>query len=209
MVFSKGRVKSSSLMGPVITILLIAIIVMTGLTVKKSFEAQSVSPEDDAVKRLTEIANEYPDNLDARLKLAYAYQKQAKWDEAREIYEGVLKVDENNQAALYNLSVIALDNKDYKDAEKRFKELLAKHPSHMLGLAALSEMYLEQKKPDLAIQNIDKALGYRPDIIDFRITKAKAYEMKGQKDKARAEYQAVLRYVPDEPRAIEGLAKLK
>lgn len=209
MVISKGGIKASSLMSTVIIILSIAIFVMVGMTVKKSFEAQSVTPEEDTIKRLTEAANEFPDNLDIRLKLAYSYQKQEKWDEAREIYMDVLKADAGNQAAMYNLAVIAFDNKDYKDAEKRLKELLAKHPSHMLGLAALSELYLEQKKPDIAIQHIDKALGYRPDIIDFRLTKAKAYEMKGQKDKARAEYQAVLKYVPDEPRAIEGLAKLK
>lgn len=209
MVVTKGTGKSSSFMVTVILLLLIAITLMGILTAKRFFEAQATSPEDDTIKRLTEIANDSPDDLEARVRLAYAYQKQGRWDEASEIYQDVLKADEGNQAALYNLGVIAVDNKDYQDAQKRFEALLAKYPSHLLGLAALGELYVELKKPDLAIQTIDRALGYRPDIVDFRIIKAKAYEAKGLKDKAREEYKAVLKYVPDDPRATEGLAKLK
>lgn len=209
MAVMKSQKKSSSLISVLITLLLIAIVVLAGLTVKKSFEASAITPEEDTIKRLTAFVNKYPEDLDARVKLAYAYQEQSKWDEARDIYLDVIKVDSTNQAAMYHLGVIAIDNKDYPEAEKRFKELLAKHPSHLLGMAALSELYVTQKKPDLAIKTIDTALGYRPDIVDFRIIKAKAYELKGQKDKARAEYQAALKYAPGEPRATEGLAKLK
>ncbi len=206
---SVTKAKKGSLNSTIIIILLIAIVVMGLLTGKRFLEASRVDPVDNEIENLTEIVNENPENLEARIALAYTYQKQKEWDQAREIYEDVLRVDSANQAAMYNLAVIALDNKQYDDAEKKFKELLTKYPDHLLGLQAMGEIYLEQKKPDLAIQYVDKAIKFRPDIIDFHFVKAAAYEAKGDKAKAKAEYQVILKYVPENPRATEALSKLK
>lgn len=203
------KAKKRSQNTTIILILLIAIAVMGILTGKRLLETARIDPVEDNIKNLTEIVNDNPENLDARLALAYTYQKQKQWDQAREIYEDVLRVDSANQTAMYHLGVIDFDNKQYDDAEKKFKALVEKYPDHLLGLQALGEIYLEKKKPDLAIQHIDKAIQFRPDIIDFHFVKAAAYEQKGDKAKAKAEYQAVLKYVPENKRATDALAKLK
>lgn len=201
--------KTNSINYLIIIILLIAIAIMSILTVKKFFESQRIDPADADIRQLTEIVNKNPDNLDARLKLAYTYQLQEKWDEARSVYEDVLKVDATNQGALYNLAVIAFNNKDYAEAEKGFKKVIKLYPGHLLALAALSNLYLDQKKPDLAIQTIDKAIKMRADVVDFHITKGKAYEQKGDKNKAKMEYKAALKYVPDNPEALKALSRLE
>ena len=84
----------------------------------------------DARLRVAEAAvAQRPDDLDARLRLAFAYQRDALDREALEQYKKVLAVDPGNQGALYNTGLkvyTTLDFDMYKMAEQVAREQIKK-----------------------------------------------------------------------------------
>lgn len=207
-----GKRKAANGTLTIMLVLLIAIAIMGILVAKKYITVgQVVDPEELAIKELTEQVNSYPEDIQSRASLAYGLQSQQDFDGAREQYNEVLKVDPNNHAALYNLGEIARINENPKEAEKYYKQLLSKAPSHVLGNLRLSQLYVEQKKYDDAIKIVDSMLVYNSakDKIEFYLVKGQAYEKKGDKTKAKEAYQKVLSFIPDNPEAKEAVARLK
>lgn len=199
---------SSSLITTVMILLLIAIAVMGIMTVKKFFEAQQTTLTAVDIKDLTKIVNDNPDSIEARLRLAFAFQKEERYDEAREQYLEVLKVEPLNQGALFNLGEIDRVNKNYVGAETRFKLLLKNYEYHVLGSWSLGQVYLETKKYDEAIKLMDKMLVGSPNTVDFIIIKAEALAKKGNKAQAKAVYKSALKFDPENKtvkQALEGL----
>lgn len=206
---TKHRRKSSFWEYTLVAIFLIAVTGMGVLTALRFIETQTVDPEENNINVLTEAANDNPDDMEVRLKLAYIYQQQEKWDDAKGVYSGVLKVDPKNQGALYNMAIIAASNGDYDEAEQGFKNLIQIYPGHLLSMIALSKLYVEEKKPDLALEYINKAIKISPQYADLYIIKGQAYELKGDKTSAKSQYQTSLKYIPEHPDALKGLERLK
>lgn len=195
-----------------VLVILIAITVMGILTAKKYFEVgRTVDPNEVVVDQLNEIIKENPNSVEAMAALAFQYQKNGDFDSAKEQYNEVLKIDPKNPGALYNMAVIAKEMQDEKASEEWYKKLLKERPSHLLGAVGLGNLYVEQKKADEAIKLIDGAMKYTAafDKVELYIIRAKAYELKGDKVKAKQNYNTALKYVPDNKEAKAGLEKLK
>lgn len=205
----RKKKKSAGFASTIILLLLIGIAALGFMTVKKYFESQQSTPEQIQIKEFTKFVNEYPDNLQGRLALAYAYQRTERYDEAREQYLEVLNVSPGEPAALYNLGEIARINKDYKDAEAQLTKLLKDQKTHLLGNISLGQVYLETKQYDKAIKTLDGMIEVTPHIVDLHYLKGQAYAKKGDKVKAKAAYEQVLKYDPTSKAAKQGLAELK
>lgn len=112
-------------------------------------------------------------------------------------------------AANYNLGVIAVEQKNYAEAEKYFTKVLTTDPSHVLAAYGLGQMYFTQEKFDKVVDTMDRVLKSNPQNASLHSLKAKALEKLGKVTEAKTEYSAVLKYIPDDKDANEALKRLK
>jgi tetratricopeptide (TPR) repeat protein len=194
----------------IIIVLSVALVSMALLTAYKFFVREpTVDPKENDLKFYLESLKQDPKDIDRIAALGYAYQLADKFPEARQQYLEVIKKNPKHLASLYNLGVIAQKEKKYPEAEKYFNKAISYTPDHVLAGVGLGEVYLEMQQYNKAITTVDKMLKVRPDVVNLRLVKAKALEKKGEKPRAKAEYQQVLRFVPDNQDARDGLARIK
>ena len=99
----------------------------------------------------------------------------------------------------------------------QFKELVGKGLSPQgadtkLTVAAAVELaaaYIGQEKWDEAIKLYTYALTYDPNAADILSMRGWAYLEKGSEASATVDFNEALRYLPDDPRTLEGLKKLE
>ena len=194
----------------IILVLLVANILVGILTIKKYIAKEpTVDPQIVQLKNYMEKVNASPTDINNRLQLAYTLQIMNQYDQAKEQYMEVLKIEEGNLAANYNLGVIAQTEKRYPEAEEYYNKVLTLKANHVIAAIGLGETYLAQEKYDDTITVADKVLELEPGKTDLHLLKARAYEQKGDTEKAAEQYNAVLKYIPDDPEAVEGLKRVK
>ena len=206
----KQQGKISIPMLVIILVLLAANILVGILTIKKYIAKEpTVDPQIVQLKNYMEKVNASPTDINNRLQLAYTLQIMNQYDQAKEQYMEVLKIEEGNLAANYNLGVIAQTEKRYPEAEEYYNKVLTLKANHVIAAIGLGETYLAQEKYDDTITVADKVLELEPGKTDLHLLKARAYEQKGDTEKAAEQYNAVLKYIPDDPEAVEGLKRVK
>lgn len=194
----------------VVLILLIAIVVFVILIAKTYLVKEpTIEPVDLEIQKYNEEVAANPDLLAPRLSLAYAYQKTGDLEKAKAHYNEALKIEEKDQGAIYNLGVIALEEKKVDEAEKYFKQVTEINPNHVLGVLGLADLYIGQKKYDLAVAALDKALAQNARVVDLHMKKGEALEKKGDVAKAKEAYKMVVKYVPQHAEAKAALERLK
>lgn len=168
-------------------------------------QATPATVAEDAWKAAVE---KDPEDVEARLNLAYAYQQQQEWEAALEQYAEVLKRDPQNLAALYNKGVVLLQQGKTKEAEAALWDVLKVAPDHVLAAKALGEIYLSQKHYKSALFTVEPVLKSQPQYADLQYIAGYASEQLGRRDAAIAYYRAALQYAPDMTEAKEGLKRL-
>lgn len=149
-----------------------------------------------------------PEDIEARLNLAYSYQQQQEWDAAMQQYAEVLKRDPQNLAALYNKGVVLLQQGKAKEAEAALWDVLKVAPDHVLAAKTLGELYISQKHYKSALFTVEPVLKTQPQYADLQYIAGYASEQLGKRDAAIAYYRAALQYAPDMLEAKEGLKRL-
>lgn len=149
-----------------------------------------------------------PEDVEARLGLAYAYQQQQRWSDALTEYEEVLRRDPKNLAAMYNRGVVLLAEGRTKEAEAALWDVLEEAPDHVLAAKTLGELYLSQKHYKSALFTVEPVLESQPQYADLQYIAGYACEQLGKRDEAISHYRAALEYAPDMTEAKEGLERL-
>jgi tetratricopeptide (TPR) repeat protein len=134
-----------------------------------------------AERELKTAVTESPNDAKARLALGQLYANGQRWPEAFDAFEAILKTDPGNWGALYQVGKTgAVSGQRLDRAEECLKRYLAHTPGH--------------QEPPLANTH-------------FRL--GGVYEKKGDKTKARAEYQEAVRLDPKLEDAKKALEKVK
>src|SRR5262249_30392796 len=132
-------------------------------------------------RELKAAVQESPANPKARLALGQLYASSERWPDAFEAFEAILKADPNNWDALYQVGRTgAVSGQRLDRAEECLKRYLGHAPT-------------PQEAP---LANAHFRLGM-------------VYEKKGDKAKARAEYQEAVRLDPHLEDAKKALEKVK
>jgi tetratricopeptide (TPR) repeat protein len=84
-------------------------------------------------------------------------------EEARKIYESVLKRSPKNHVALNNIGITYYYQEDSGNAERFFKQSLAIEPNYVKALANLGKLYYESERQEESLTLINKALGIEKD----------------------------------------------
>jgi tetratricopeptide (TPR) repeat protein len=134
-----------------------------------------------AERELKAAVQESPANPRGRLSLGQLYASQERWNDAFDAFEALLKADPDNWDALYQLGRTGAVSGQRLD---RAAECLKRYVGHTPG---------SQEAP--------------PANAHFRL--GMVYEKKGDKPRARAEYQEAVRLDPSLEDAKKALAKVK
>ncbi len=121
-----------------------------------------------AEKKL-DVAYAYvPDNSETVFALGNLRLAQQKTDDALAFYWAVLSIDPKHKGALNNLGVIALDSRDYANAETWFRRAAQIDPANAKTHFLLAKTFLGKGNREAAQAEIDAALRLKPDQPEFR-----------------------------------------
>lgn len=149
-----------------------------------------------------------PQQADAHLQLAYAYQEDGKYDKALAEYAKALTIDPKNTAAYYNKGLIYERLGISDKALSAFWAVLNIDPTHELAAKELGKYYAAHKEYRSLVIAVRPAAEARPEMADLQYLLGFAYENIGHPDWAAERYRMALRYVPDMAEAKAGLIRL-
>ncbi|MFC2152737.1 tetratricopeptide repeat protein [Bacteroidota bacterium] len=169
-----------------------------------------------SVKRAKEQAEEiikYSPSEGQKL-MAEIYLKEGKIDLALEMYNELIKNEPNNTGLYYQLGMIYQKTKNFEEAFNTFEKALEINPK------AFDSMYQIGRTAVFSKQNLDRGVecfkeylkfdhpsnlpGH--DAVHWRL--GMLYEIKGEKDLAKIEYEKAIKLNPEDSKYKEALAKL-
>jgi tetratricopeptide (TPR) repeat protein len=162
-----------------------------------------------ATKKATEVA---PNFTNANLQLALLYDTTGQKQQAKPLYEQVLRTQPDNPIALNNLAfMLAESGNDLDQALTMAQRARQRVPNDLNVADTLGYIYIKKNLPDSAIPIYRELIQKQPSRPTFRYHLAMALMQKGDKASAKRECQAALQQKPDrgeETQIRELMAKL-
>jgi Flp pilus assembly protein TadD len=119
--------------------------------------------------------------------LGNAYYQIGDFAKAAEYYRKVIELDPGNSYAYNNLGAVLLQSGRFEEAAAPFQKVLQFSPDAQ-AYSNLGIAYFYQKKYDQAITAYEKAVQLVPNSDMFVGNLAEAYDLAGQKDRARTTF---------------------
>ncbi len=108
-----------------------------------------------------------PTSTDIIYALAMLYQNNEDFEEAKNNYQTILKIDSTHQNSLYNMGFIALAIKnDYNLAIQYFNKVILINTNHAMAYYARATCYEAQKKNQLAKDDYKQCIQINPNFFD-------------------------------------------
>lgn len=193
-----------------ILVLLLAVMAVGGYALRGALTRHPAAgtAEELAVQKAEDAVKLAPDDTDARMELAFAYQQAKRYEEALKQYDLVLDASPRNTAALYNKGLVYMAMGESKQAESMWWDVLGADPEHVLAAKSLGEYYASKKQYRSLIEAVRPVVEAKESSADLQYLMGLAYENLGRADWARARYGLALKYYPDMQEAKEGLERL-
>jgi predicted O-linked N-acetylglucosamine transferase (SPINDLY family) len=131
------------------------------------------------------------------LQQAVAAHRNGALDEAKSLYERVLSVAPNSEAACGNLAVLTAQRGDLAGAERLFRRALALRPDNPEGFNNLGQLLLAQGRAAEAATAHQRAIALRPDYPQAYLALGNALKLQDALDAALAAYREAIRLMPD------------
>jgi tetratricopeptide (TPR) repeat protein len=110
-------------------------------------------------------------------------------------------------AELFERGLDALNRAEFPSAIELLGEVAAEDPSNALALRSLGVCYLETRRPDLALEALERALAADASDADTHYVLGNACGTLGQLERAAASYRRALELAPDHAKAEEFLIR--
>ncbi len=136
-----------------------------------------------------EIIESLTDNIQKNIYLGVIESKLQNFDKAKNYYNDVLKIDENNFKALFNLGVIEVKQKKYEEAYLYFKKAEKNNETNIDLILNIAQLLFETNKTEECLQYIQKTenninltaenylrIGYLYESLSKKQLAAKHYE---------------------------------
>ncbi len=130
-------------------------------------------------------------------------------DEAKGVYQTILELQPGHAAAAINLGTIFYNEKDFAQAEQRYRQAVAADPEYALAFFDLGNVLDEQQRMDEAIEAYQRALALVPQYADAHYNLALAYERIQEPRKALRHWTAYTRLDPTGPWASHARSQAK
>jgi tetratricopeptide (TPR) repeat protein len=155
--------------------------------------------DNSAIAALQKARTALPDNETILNELALTLDKAGRRNEARSVYEVLIRMDPNNAVALNNLAYLmvetGLDSDVALSYAQRAKQLL---PDMSEVSDTLGWIYLKKAQYDYAVNAFQDLVSKAPGHSTYHYHLAMAYKQKGDKSKAIAQLHEALKYNPSD-----------
>ena len=149
--------------------------------------------EWDAALRTAELVLKVDKaNGNARLIETAALMGEQRYVDSRAMLMEMQKGAPNSPDIYYQLGLIDMSEKKYKEAEADFRRSFDLNPANSRGLMGIVETYFSEHRPDDAINMLQAEAAKEPKRVDFRLAIASASVMAGRFDMAVTQYQTAL-----------------
>ena len=147
------------------------------------------------------------DYAPARNNLGNAYLQKMEWDKAIEQYKIVTSdlVYATPHFPYSNLGLAYYHKKNYRLAEKYFKDALDIMPDFDRALYGLGRTYIAVGNAEKAVNTLELAVEKHPEILALHFELARAYMLKRDYRRAYGSYIRVVQMKPDSPLADQAL----
>jgi tetratricopeptide (TPR) repeat protein len=95
--------------------------------------------------------------------IAFAYQNDGQFEQARQYYQRQLAMVRGHLASLLGAGTVAVEQSRFADAEKFLQLALASDPDHVQANYELGFLWFKKQQYDQAIEVFNRVLGLRPD----------------------------------------------
>jgi tetratricopeptide (TPR) repeat protein len=192
-----------------VLVLIVAVVGVGGFVVRGMLVgSKEQSPAKADIAQFAAAVTAAPDDVNARLSLAYAYQRDAQYQAALAEYDRVLKQDPKSTAALFNKGVIYMTLGDAKKGEAALWDALKIDPANALAAKELGEYYAAKGQYKSLLVAVKPVVEAKPTLADLQYLAGLGYEKTGDKTLAKQHYLLALKYAPDLKEARDGLARL-
>jgi predicted O-linked N-acetylglucosamine transferase (SPINDLY family) len=149
----------------------------------------------------------------ARLTEAVTLHKQGRLEQAKQIYKEILKSNPSHFDALHFLGLIALQEKDYREAADLLTKAIEINPKSAAACYNQGIILFELKQFEAALQSYDKAISLKPDYAEAYSNRGNAFKELLQFEAALCSYDKAISLKPDYAQAYSNrgvvLMKLK
>ncbi len=97
----------------------------------------------ESIKHYQSAIKIMPFSIEAKFGLIYPISTLGNWDQVKDQYESILKIDSKNTLALYRLSLLNYNKKEYATARKHLETVVNLYPFDFDGLSLLGYTYLQ------------------------------------------------------------------
>jgi tetratricopeptide (TPR) repeat protein len=149
---------------------------------------------EKALTSIDNVLDNEPDNVDALLLQAAAFSLQGKLQKAKEILFAIQKKDNSLEGLYLLLSKIALQEKNYKEAESILNQGLIYIPDSLILNERLFDLYKRDKQYEQAEIQIKQMIQLKPNDFPYSLLLADLY----QATERAAEAEQLLRSFSDE-----------
>jgi type IV pilus assembly protein PilF len=153
-----------------------------------------------------------PGYSDAKNNLGRVYIEQARYDDAISELLPVTKdlTYPSPEKCFVNLGLAYLKKGDMGNAQKMYKKSIESNSRFCPGYNYLGQAYFQQQKYEDAIQSFDTALSLcNSNYDEAHYYSALSYYKAGQKEKAEARFQEVIKLYPNSEYAAKSKSMLK
>ena len=167
----------------------------------QAFEHRDFQVALEAFQKALEIQ---PDKSEVHLKIAEIYLQRQEFEKARAAFTALLKRDSRNNKARNALGYLLEEKlKNYAGAAEQYQEVLKIDPQNLHALVRLGWVYQQLERLDEAEAALHKALkidpeSSRPESRHLHNYLGSIYLVKGEIDKAMAQFKETLRLFPDD-----------
>lgn len=135
------------------------------------YEAYTFAVNADKQQLMAEKTREYlgkvlqakPGDLEAKIKVAMTYLSTDNPMQGISMMREVLAQDPQNELALFNMGMLAIQSGQYSRAIERFTDLLAVNPKHVQGQLLLGVAYVNTGDKQKAREQFEKVKQLDPD----------------------------------------------
>jgi len=147
----------------------------------------------DAALKATQVVLQFDrNNNTARLIQSAALMGQKKFDDSRALLDSMLKVAPHAPDVLFQLGVVNLSEKKYKEANDAFKRAYELNPANPRGLMGMVETAMAQDKQDVALTLLEAESAKAPNRLDIKLAMGNTAVRSGKFDLAIGYFNSVL-----------------
>jgi tetratricopeptide (TPR) repeat protein len=130
-------------------------------------------------------------------------------DEAKNVYETILELQPGHAAAAINLGTVFYNEKDFVQAERRYRQATEADPEYALAFFDLGNVLDEQQRMEEAIEAYQRALALVPQYADAHYNLALAYERIQEPRKALQHWMTYTKLDPTGPWASHARSQAR